>query len=885
VPAPETSAAAEAAEAITLVLARPQRARTLATRALRRALEEGDPDAASTAERALALAAKELREVDLAVEHLERAIAIAERADLEVRGAEARMSLSLVLTYRGDAKAGLREADRAAQILRGEQAARLQMQRALILQRLGRLDEALDGYRRALVVFRRNGDRSWQARLLNNRALLHAYRGSLAAADDDLAAAERLHLALGQEHGLAEVRHNRGFVAARRGDVPGALSLYDRAIEHFRANGVPHAISLADRCQLLLSVHLVDEARRDAEHAVAELASAGMAADLAEARLMLSEAALLDEDAAVARREADEARKAFVRQGRHPWAALAGYAALRAAWLAGDATPATLTTARRLAGSLADAGWPLAALDAGVIAGRIALARGRPDLARRELERAAAARGRGPVEIRVRAWHAEALLRHESGRRRGVSAALRAGLRLLDRYRAALGATELRVHVSTHADELAALGLRLALERGDPGQILAWSERRRAGGLWLRPVRPPEDALVAADLEELRRRAAEAEQAALAGRDTRPALRRQVELEASIRRRSWRARGDTSGSTPLVSPPGPAALATALGERVLAEYVQDGDELYGVTLRDGVARVRRLGAAAEAAAELASLRFSLRRLARGATADRLAQAAASSAAHAAARLDALLLAPLAGTIGDRPLVIAPTGALHALPWALLPSAAGRSFVVTPSAALWLRAAAQRLPRRDGRRVVLVAGPGLEGAEREVDELAARYPAATVLAGAAATAGAVRRALDGAALAHVAAHGRFRADNPLFSSLTLADGPLTVYDLESLRRAPHTLVLSACESGLSDVRPGDELMGLAAALFSLGTATVVGSVSAIPDDRTVPLMTAFHHGLASGASAAVALAQAQAEEARGPADGLPAARGFVAMGAG
>jgi tetratricopeptide (TPR) repeat protein len=883
--APETTAAEEAAEAIRLVLARPQRARTLATSALRRAQAEGDPDTASTAERALGLAAKEFRQVDLAVEHLERAIEIAERADLGVRGAEARMSLSLVLTYRGDAKAGLREADRAARVLRGEEGARLQMQRAVILQRLGRLDEALDGYRRALIVFRRNGDRSWQARLLNNRALLHAYRGSLAAADDDLAAAERLHLVLGQEHGLAEVRHNRGFVASRRGDVPGALSLYDQAIEHFRANGVPHAISLVDRCQLLLSVHLVDEARRDAERAVAELASAGMAADLAEARLMLAEAALLGGDAPMALREATAARKAFARQGRAPWRTLASYAALRAAWATGDRTPALLASARRLTASLADAGWPHAALDAGVVAGLIALERGRPGDARADLERAAGARGRGPVEMRVRAWHAEALLRHESGRRQGVSSALRAGLRLIDRHRAALGATELRVHVSTHAQELASFGLRVALERGDPAQILAWSERRRAGGLWLRPVRPPEDALVAADLEELRRRSAEADEAALAGRDTRPALRRQVELEASIRRRSWQARGDASGSTPLVSPPGPAALAAALGECVLVEYVQDGEELHAVTLRDGAARTCRLGAAGEAAAELASLRFSLRRLARGATADRFAQAAAASAAHAADRLDALLLAPLAPAIGDRPLVIVPTGPLHALPWALLPSAAARALAVTPSAALWLRASAHRLPRRDARRVVLVAGPGLEGAEREVAELAARYPAATVLAGADARADAVRRALDGAALAHVAAHGRFRADNPLFSSLTLADGPLTVYDLESLRRAPHTLVLSACESGLSDVRPGDELMGLAAALFSLGTATVVGSVSAIPDDRTAPLMTSFHRRLASGASAAVALAEAQAGEARGPADGLPAARGFIAMGAG
>ena len=42
------------------------------------------------------------------------------------------------------------------------------------------------------------------------------------------------------------------------------------------------------------------------------------------------------------------------------------------------------------------------------------------------------------------------------------------------------------------------------------------------------------------------------------------------------------------------------------------------------------------------------------------------------------------------------------------------------------------------------------------------------------------------ALDGAWLAHIAAHGIFRADSPLFSSLRMHDGPLTVYDFEQLR---------------------------------------------------------------------------------------------------
>jgi CHAT domain-containing protein len=101
----------------------------------------------------------------------------------------------------------------------------------------------------------------------------------------------------------------------------------------------------------------------------------------------------------------------------------------------------------------------------------------------------------------------------------------------------------------------------------------------------------------------------------------------------------------------------------------------------------------------------------------------------------------------------------------------------------------------------------------------------------------------------------------------------------------LVQAPVTLVLSACESGLSDVRPGDELMGLAAALFALGTTTVVGSVIAVPDAETVPLMSAFHRHLALGESASTALARAQVEVSGGSSSPLHAVGGFISVGGG
>ena len=153
--------------------------------------------------------------------------------------------------------------------------------------------------------------------------------------------------------------------------------------------------------------------------------------------------------------------------------------------------------------------------------------------------------------------------------------------------------------------------------------------------------------------------------------------------------------------------------------------------------------------------------------------------------------------------------------------------------------------------------MLVAGPGLAHAEPEIAALAARYPDAVVLSGAEATAANAARALDGAALAHVATHGRFRADHPLFSSLDASDGPLYVYDLERLSSTPQTLVLSACESALSGVRPGDELMGLASAVFALGTRTLIASVTPVDDRDTRTLMLALHAELASGRPAAAA----------------------------
>lgn len=160
------------------------------------------------------------------------------------------------------------------------------------------------------------------------------------------------------------------------------------------------------------------------------------------------------------------------------------------------------------------------------------------------------------------------------------------------------------------------------------------------------------------------------------------------------------------------------------------------------------------------------------------------------------------------------------------------------------------------------------------AEREVRLLQRRF-GGTVLTGEHATVAATLAEMEGAGVVHVAAHGRFRSDAPMFSGLELADGVLHGYELDRLRRAPGRVVLSACEGGRSALRCG-EPVGLATVLLCRGTSALVASTVPVPDAATADLVLTLHTHLHTGRRPAEALAMAQREH------DVP---GFVCLGAG
>jgi hypothetical protein len=308
--------------------------------------------------------------------------------------------------------------------------------------------------------------------------------------------------------------------------------------------------------------------------------------------------------------------------------------------------------------------------------------------------------------------------------------------------------------------------------------------------------------------------------------------------------------------------------------------------LYAITVVRGRVRLHSLGRLEDILRDLTFAPFALRRLARlpGGSSGANAQAATALLRDAAGRFDQLLLRPLRNEIGDRPLVVVPTGPLQALPWSILPSCAGRPLSVSPSAGVWQEAVTRKAPDVDGR-VVVVAGPGLPGALSEAGDVAALYPRSTLLTGEAANSAAVAEGSNGAAILHLAAHGVLRSDNPLFSALTLSDGPFTIYEIERLSQPPRHVILAACDTGRHHVVASDEVLGFGAALLGGGSSTVVAPVVAIPDSSTVPLMRAYHRGLIRGYRPAEALADAQAAIQAEDTAQWAAAAGFICLGAG
>ena len=839
--------------------------------------QQPGPRDASIAHQARAIVLRDSGRVDEAISGLRTALEFARECEQPARIIDVQATFGLTLGLAGRTSAGMALLDEAVSASTGVLGGRVLMRRAYLRRALGQHTETLADLRSAIALLHRAGDVIWEARSRNLRFLVYVALGQAARADRDLAVAERLFRAAGQDLESAMAVHSRADVALQTGDLPAALTFLDDAANRYEALSV-HVPQLAvDRCGALLAAGLLVEAMAVIEQAVRKYPpDAGQSVKKAELLFTAARAAQAAGQPTVAVVRAAAARRLFKNQRRPWWQARATFLLLQSRYQAGDHGTRLRTQLSRIASALEAMGAEEASV-AHLLAGRLAVAQRADALADQHLLAAARLRHRGPPFGRPAGWLAQALRAEAAGNIRGTLIACRRGLEVAAQYQRTLGATELRAHAAAYGTELAAIGQRHAVQRRDARMLLEWSERWRAGALLAPPGKPTDDHGLALDLAALR--AVMARLDTVAANDTaRLGLEHdRRRLEASIRSRTRqtavRFRHPQHGETGHRDA---GEILELLGDRQLVELVSLDGMLFAVVGTDRRVRLHRVGPIAAATKELELARFLLRRLAHG----RPPRGALATLAAVGQRLEESLLGPAAAELDGRPVVAVPPGRLHAVPWAMLPSLRTTAVHAVPSAASWLRAYAARPPRR--RRVVVVVGPGLPGTAAEAKAIGDGLPDTLILSDGEAVADRVLAALDGAWTAHVAAHGVFRAENALFSALNLDDGPLTVYDLSRLRRAPYRLVLSSCESGLAMPIAADELLGMASALLPLGTASILASVVPVNDEATAAFMTTFHTHLRHLTSFAEALVAARAQVYEDPV-GAATAMSFVALG--
>jgi hypothetical protein len=742
-------------------------------------------------------------------------------------------------------------------------------QRGLLRLRTGRVREAVEEMESA-SRFIDAATPLDAAVLLLNRGSLHLELGDLGPAQADLAEVVRRAEDMGDVLLASKARHNLGYARYLRGDLPTAL----RAMEEAERDAPSrHAsVGLIDKAQVLIEAGLLSDADATLAEAREHLARNRMVRDVAEVELVRAQCLVGLRRYAEAQRQARSAAARFDRIGNAPWAARARVAELQARLAQDRATGISVQVARRRAAralSLAELGATLGevagrgvTVPAQLLAAEWFLAAKDAERAREVLAQVPGRLGRVSLPLRLQHQAVAAQLAFDVGDRQRALRAVRAGQRMLAEHREGLGSVDAVTASAVHGVRLGRVDVAAALRTGRPEALLDAVERGRATVAGSGRVRPPSDPDSAALLTRARQ---EIESARLLGANPsgerlerrRAHLGEARRLQEAARRRAWQDGGGAATPRPVTARRLRAALNSAVSATVVADFVIIDEVLMVLRADSSGLDLIRLAPMAQVGERIRRARADLDVLSNSLIPAPMRAAARASLDRGLAWLDRELLAPLDA---DGDLHVAARDLLLAVPWSSLPSRRGRR--------TWVNSWIDLQEAGDGpvkRDVVVVAGPGLRAAGQEAEAVAGAWRDARLLVGDDATCAATVERLPSAGVVHLATHGKHETDNPLFSSLRLADGPLFAHELDGVDLRGAVVVLSACEAGLSSVRIGGEPLGLTSVLLRLGARAVVSSVAPLRDDVAARVMPGLHEGLRDGATPGEALARAVALE--------------------
>jgi CHAT domain-containing protein len=298
-------------------------------------------------------------------------------------------------------------------------------------------------------------------------------------------------------------------------------------------------------------------------------------------------------------------------------------------------------------------------------------------------------------------------------------------------------------------------------------------------------------------------------------------------------------------------------------DTVLLEYYQARGQIYACVLSRDRLDVLPVASGEAVRKVLRLLQFQLSKVGLGSAASQAAEERRGATDAHLSELYTMLVAPVRDLLRGEHLVIVPHEMLHYLPFHALFDGArfltdAYTISYAPSASVYRLCCAKR-PRSEGEPLVMgVPDERAPYIADEVHAVANTFPQARVFIGSEATADRLTTHGPTSPFVHIATHGRFRRDNPMFSSIRLGSGPFNVIDLYQLRLSAELVTLSGCSTGLNAIVGGDELLGLVRGLLYAGASAVLLTLWDAYDRSTAEFMEAFYMQLQTGATKAKAV---------------------------
>jgi CHAT domain-containing protein/Tfp pilus assembly protein PilF len=302
-------------------------------------------------------------------------------------------------------------------------------------------------------------------------------------------------------------------------------------------------------------------------------------------------------------------------------------------------------------------------------------------------------------------------------------------------------------------------------------------------------------------------------------------------------------------------------------DAALIEYYSTGDRLVAAVVTRNSIDITPITVFSRVLHFLHLLRFQLSKFRMGATyTQRFEQPLLQATQSHLEALYAELIAPLRQHLQAKHLIFVPHGPLHFLPFHALKN--GDTYLCdthtisyAPSATVF--ALCQEKPPSE-MTTSLVMGIPDERAPQILDEVqsvTAILPNSDLRLGDQATTEVLKTRGSQSALLHIATHGTYRQDNPMFSGIRLGDGYLNLYDLYQMRLSARHVTLSGCATGMNFVAAGDELLGLQRGLFCAGASSLLLSLWDVHDRSTAELMQSFYKGYMETGNMALSLQSA------------------------